>query len=55
MKVRERKLLRLFGRKAKVDNQLPGHERISAQLGISGEGFASLGLGSDLQISDKKV
>lgn len=30
-------------------------ERISAQLGISGEGFASLGLGSDLQISDKVV
>ena len=30
-------------------------ERIAAQLAISGEGFASLGLGSNLQISDKVV
>ena len=28
-------------------------QRIAAQLGISAEGFASLGLGSNLQISDK--
>jgi hypothetical protein len=30
-------------------------QRIAAQLGIGGEGFASLGLSSDLQISDKVV
>ena len=30
-------------------------ERIAAQLAISGEGFASLGLGSNLKISDKVV
>lgn len=36
-------------------NFVQSGERIAAQLGISGEGFASLGLGSDLQISDKVV
>jgi hypothetical protein len=30
-------------------------QRIAGQLGIGAEGFASLGLGSDLQISDKVV
>lgn len=36
-------------------NFVQAGERIAAQLAISGEGFASLGLGSDLQISDKVV
>lgn len=36
-------------------NFVQAGERIAAQLAISGEGFASLGLGSNLQISDKVV